>query len=185
MKYIICFAVASSLIFLWFSRDIEIHNAPRNSIFLHDVDGVLSTYMAEEESNNACSVMVENVCQALFTSRPSQELFNKLLKKIYTAPTDTSPDILNLQGRLFWYKIELDRQEKIYPSLWIERWKICAKQSWRDAAQGYKEEPSLFCLYIQDWMPEKRLLSNQQNTDFICGDNEKSMEYLLHKAFAE
>lgn len=185
MKYTICFSIVSSLIFVWFSRDIERSNAPKSSIFLYDVDQVVSTYEVEEKSNDVCSMMVKNICQELFTNCPSQELFNKLLKKIYTAPTNTSPDILNLQGRLFWYKVELDRHNKVYPLLWIERWKMCAKQSWRDAAQGYKENPSLFYLYIQDWMPEKRLLGNDKTTDFICGDNEKTMEYLLQKAFIE
>lgn len=184
MKYIVFFTITSSLILVWFSGDIQVNSAPKNSIFLHDVDGDIGVYTIAQESEYPCDVMVKSICQALFTSQPNQELFNKLLKQIYTAPTNTSPDILNLQGRLFWYKVMLDRREKIYSRSWIERWKICAIQSWRDAAQGYKEKSSHLRLYIQDWMPEKQLFANEIPV-FICEDNQESMEYLLQNAFAQ
>lgn len=184
MKYILFFTITSILLFVWFSGDIEVNSAPKNSIFLYDTVSSINTYEIAQESEHTCDVMVKSICQALFTSQPSQELFNKLLKQIYTAPTNTSPDILNLQGRLFWYKVVLDRRDKIYPQLWIERWKICAIQSWRDAAQGYKKKSSCLHLYIQDWMPEKQVLTNEK-TDFIRRDNQKSMEYLLQNAFAQ
>ncbi|BBM83757.1 hypothetical protein UABAM_02111 [Candidatus Uabimicrobium amorphum] len=173
------------MIFIWCSSGIALKNSRRNSIFLRDVDEKAVVYTFRYEDREVRNAIVENICKELFTAQPSQQLFNKLLKQIYTSSANVSPDVLNLQGRLFLYKVMLDCQEKVYSRAWIELWKTCAMESWRAAAKGYGKSSAHFCLYIQDWMPEKHLFVEESKRGFICGDNKKSMLYLLRNAFVK
>lgn len=112
-----------------------------------------------------------NILQRLYrTPKPSQMLFNELLKEIYSAEKDkkylNSPlrgDIYNLTGRLYYYKIYIDRKDKLCePNLldkknWKKIWKEKALEAFEKAKKNYQSPNAKTAInyFILDWMPER------------------------------
>ncbi|WP_372368314.1 hypothetical protein [Candidatus Uabimicrobium sp. HlEnr_7] len=185
MKFFGFLFLCTCLFFWQLGSESSITNNQR-SIFLRDIDESKILHKKFDVGGfKSSDEMVKSICVALFTDNPSQELFNRELKKIYfySLKKQLSADLLNLQGRLFWYKVHLNNQEKMCADFWSIRWKGCAAQSWRMAKQRYSNDFSKFCLYIQEWMPEKEMFTMEEYKKYICNESAKDMVFLLRRAF--
>ena len=75
---------------------------------------------------------------------PSHNELNALIKDLYQASKQQkyqdSPDIFNMIGRLFWYKIYIDRFEHYFDKKWIELWRREADKAFSAAVVRYKQK---------------------------------------------
>jgi hypothetical protein len=114
--------------------------------------------------------LIKDAIHTFSGQAPSQDQLNNLLRQLYLQKEKmaTSGDFHNLLGRLFWYKIYLDRNDKIYKKTWVMRWRDEAAKAWETARRQYtnKQEPTLQMPVLQ-WMPEKQISGERQDTLLI------------------
>lgn len=124
---------------------------------------VVVTKIAEDVlSPDIAAPLVQETCRALASdSPPSQDALNALLRKLYLRRDEfsRSGDFYNLLGRLFWYKIYLDKDKLLSKS----RAEICleeAKRALDTASVNYRHEKTRSVLYllVTSWMPEKNIV---------------------------
>ena len=110
--------------------------------------------------------LIQYGCKVLNSYSPvSQETINFLLKKLYFCKEEfkKNGDIHNLMGRLYWYKIYLDRKNKIYTKEWLRKWKVNAIKSFKEAERRYlsNKYPSTIDMSIGSWKPESQIYSKK------------------------
>ena len=124
------------------------------------------------------NVLLEDIAQIpvkkisrVFNSyyQKSPRILNDLLrflhKTLQNPNMKESPDIHNLIGRLYWYKIHLDQKRKFYSLEWRKKWAREAKKAWEKAKIYYQKHGCSSIRYrIQKWMPENR--SNKKSEIF-------------------
>ncbi|BBM86484.1 hypothetical protein [Candidatus Uabimicrobium amorphum] len=90
---------------------------------------------------------------------PSQDHLNRYLKMLFVEQTkyEKSGDFWNLLGRLYLYKIFLDRFDKDLQPRRIDKIKNAAEEAFRMAQKNYDREDHqpTFKLIVANWMPEK------------------------------
>lgn len=105
--------------------------------------------------------LVLEACNMTNTISLSHVELNAMLKKLYKARKlyQNSGDYFNIQGRLYLYKIQLDKKEHFFSKEWIERWQKEAETSLVQAFELYKknEVQTSFRISYVDWKPEKEL----------------------------
>lgn len=96
------------------------------------------------------------------SAEPSHKHFNAILKKIHLEGQDMlkSPgaaDLWNLVGRLYYYKIYIDREEGLFEENTKKIWQEEAREAFKKAKNIYNKEETLplFILPVVSWMPER------------------------------
>ena len=114
--------------------------------------------------------LIEKACRNLAGDKaPSHSELNILLKELYFASQQEkyqdSPDIFNIIGRLFWYKIYIEHFDRYFDEKWINLWRQEAAKAFTAASVRYQQKKyhSAICITITNWKPERRWYPNQQN----------------------
>ena len=99
---------------------------------------------------------------------PSQDNLNRYLKTLFVeqAKYEKSGDFWNLLGRLYLYKIFLDRYDQVLQPQRIDKIKQAAEDAFRTAQQNYerKDYQPTFELLIANWMPEKHFRMTKEKS---------------------
>lgn len=112
---------------------------------------VLPPYASFNLTNAVC-------CLINSEAAPSQEQLNSMLKKLVLAEAKyQDADVQNLIGRLYLYKIHLDKDENLFKPEWINRWRQQAKVAFAAAKEKYEKTPgqSNLKIYMTEWKPER------------------------------
>lgn len=95
------------------------------------------------------------------SAEPSHSHFNAILKKIHIDGQEHlralgAGDLWNLMGRLYYYKIYIDREEALFENSVKKAWQEEAREAFQKAKALYSKEESipLLILPIVSWMPE-------------------------------
>lgn len=119
-----------------------------------------------------------------FGSPPNHDTINALLKKIYYAgkKMKTSADLQNINGRLYWYKLELNKKTKQFSDVWVKRWKKEATKSFTAAEKAYQANKTIkynLKIIISRWKPEYKMKSLRK---FIKYANDNEAAFDMRKA---
>lgn len=114
--------------------------------------------------NNTRHPFIKNI-QRYFASntlKPSQKRINAVLKKLHFQgkqylQTSIAAHIHNITGRLYYYKLYLDKSEQFFDHKWRRIWRMEARANLQRAAQLYRHQDSVYALVlpIAAWMPER------------------------------
>lgn len=114
--------------------------------------------------------LVKEVMHSFTAQEPSQDQLNEVLRKLHLQKErlTNSGDFHNLIGRMFWYKIYLDRNTKMFSKAWVIRWRDEAAKAWETARRQYenKQRPALQ-MALLPWMPEKTLSTGKEESVVI------------------
>ncbi|NUM34708.1 MAG: hypothetical protein HUU50_09200 [Candidatus Brocadiae bacterium] len=124
--------------------------------------------------------LVEEICQTINLGRTlDHDQINAMIKKLYFCEESfkACPDIYNLMGRLFWYKIHLDQYEKYFSSVLREQWKKESLLAFELALQKYRQNQfhSNFRIAISGWQAERRIYPENQN-QISYSTNQEAMQ---------
>jgi len=86
-------------------------------------------------------------------------------------------DVYHLIGRIYLYKIHLDREENLFSQQWVIRWKEEGKRAFLKAQELYQQKRLLSNIRLtnQAWKPERLILP----------DSPAVIEYLSPEAAAK
>jgi len=72
---------------------------------------------------------------------PTQEQLNSMLKRLhFCAEQLKQSDVYHLIGRIYLYKIHLDREENLFSQQWVIRWKEEGKRAFLKAQELYQQK---------------------------------------------
>lgn len=123
------------------------------------------------------------------SSTPSHVALNYILKKIHFAPKDLmsssiAANVYNLTGRLYFYKLHIDKKEELFSKEWKTIWKNEAEKCFSKAKELYqsKNTSHVFILSISSWMPERlwynKSVIGYKNSRQAVKEMKKFLEYL-------